>query len=171
MFFGMGQAPYMPQVCRDFLILAALAVISLHRAQAQSIITPVTQPTESGIETLVTPYLWLPWTSVDVRPSNRRIPNASTEIDPGQLISHLTWVPFMGTVEFRDGQFGLAIDYLHAPLKSGVTTRNILFNGATAGLVIDSGSAMVLYRPVAAPDQYLDIGAGVRAWGSPARLT
>jgi hypothetical protein len=30
---------------------------------------------------------------------------------------------------------------------------------------VDTGSAMFLYRPIAQPDQYLDVGAGVRVWG------
>src|SRR3954453_5225239 len=55
----------------------------------------------SGIEILATPYLWLPWTSAHIRPSNTRLPSASSTIDPGKLISHLTWVPFMGQAEIR----------------------------------------------------------------------
>ncbi len=75
----------------------------------------------------------LPWTAVRVTPSNRRIPGASDTIDPGKLVSHLTWVPFMGAVEFRSEPYSLMLDYLHAPLKSGVATHNILFNGAQTG--------------------------------------
>jgi len=71
----------------------------------------------------------------------------------------------MGAAEFRDGPFGLALDYLHVPVKAGVNTRGILFSGATTGLTEDIGTAMFLYRPMERPDQYVDIGVGVRAWG------
>ena len=116
-------------------------------------------------EMLAKPYLWIPWTSVGVRPSNTRIPSASGTIDPGQFIGHLSWAPFMGAVEFRNGPFGVAFDYLHAPVRAGLSTRNIVFGGATAGAVIDTGTAMFLYRPIATPDQYVDVGLGVRVWG------
>jgi hypothetical protein len=122
-------------------------------------------------QTQITPYLWLPWTSTDIHPSNTRIPSASGTVDPGQLISHLTWVPFMGEVEFRNGPFGIVLDYLHAPLKAGVTTRNILFSGGGAGLGLDTGTSMFLYRAVTGPDQYLDVGIGVRAWGIEGGIT
>src|SRR5262249_35658377 len=111
------------------------------------------------------PYLWLPWTSIGVRPANTRIPNASTTIDPGGLVTHLTWVPFMGAAEFRYGEFGLLADFIHAPAKAGITTRNILFSGGGRNPVLDAGTAMFLYRAVELPDQFLDAGVGVRAWG------
>ena len=139
----------------------------VHQAVAQQATPPTALPPvpATAFEVLATPYLWLPWTSVSVRPANTRISSTSSDIDPGQLVSHLTWAPFMGNVEFRDGPFGLDIDYLHAPLKSGVSTRNVLFHGATSGLVMDTGSAILLYRAIAQPDQDLDVGAGVSAWG------
>ena len=118
-----------------------------------------------NMRVLATPYFWIPWTDAGVRPGNTQIPSASTNIDPGQLISHLTWVPFMGEVEFRSGPYGVLVDYIHAPLKAGVSTRNVLFNGGTGGVTINSGTAMFLYRVFAQPDQYVDIGAGIRAWG------
>jgi hypothetical protein len=123
------------------------------------------------VEILTTPYFWMPWTNVGITPSNTRIPSASGTVDFGQLFTHLTWVPFMGEVEFRDGSFGVITDYLHAPLRSGIDTRNILFSGSTGGLVIDTGTAMFLYRPFAQPDQYLDVGMGVRAWGLSGGIT
>lgn len=119
----------------------------------------------SGVELLATPYLWVPWTSSNIRPSNTRIPSASSTIDPGKLISHLTWVPFMGQVEIRNGRFGFVGDFIHAPVKSGISTRNILFGGGTGKVTIDTGSGVFLYRPIASPDQYIDIGVGFRVWG------
>lgn len=144
-----------------------LLTIAWHPALAQQpsgqpLPPPIALP---SIQVLATPYLWLPWTSVGARPADTRLSSKSTTIDPVQLVSHLTWVPFMGEAEFRAGPYGLLVDYLHAPLKAGVSTRNILFNGANAGVTIDTGTAMFFYRAIASPDQHLDVGAGVRAWG------
>ena len=142
----------------DILLVAALSGTGFHEGRAQQVNPPPVGP----IEVLATPYLWLPWVSVGVRPSDTRIPSVSDTIGAGDVISHLTWVPFMGQAEFRNGAYGIVADYFHAPLKAGISTRRILFDG---GLTIDMGTAMFLYRPLATPDQYLDIGAGVRAWG------
>lgn len=122
-------------------------------------------PEQQNLEILPTLYLWFPWTTTDVRPFNARIPSTSSTIGPGSLISHLTWVPFMGAVEVRSGSFGLITDYLHAPVKAGISTRNIIFTGANAGQTLDSGTVIAVYRAIALPDQYADVGIGVRAWG------
>jgi hypothetical protein len=143
------------------LLAATLSGTGFHEARAQQ----VGPPPAGQIEVLATPYLWLPWTSVGVRPSDTRISSVSDTIGAGDLISHLTWVPFMGQVEFRNGPFGLLADYIHAPLQAGISTRNILFTGGAGGLTINTGTAMFLYRPLALPDQYVDVGAGFRAWG------
>ena len=81
------------------------------------------------------------------------------------MIDHLTWVPFMGQAEFRSGPYGVVFDYIHAPLKSGISTRNILFGGGTGDFTLNTGSAVFLYRVLALPDQNADIGLGFRAWG------
>jgi hypothetical protein len=148
----------------------------LPAATTQLAQAPAAQPAPSPasfaeVEVLTTPYFWMPWTSVGVTPSNTRIPSASGTVDFGQLFTHLTWVPFMGEVEFRDDSFGVITDYLHAPLRAGIDTHNILFSGATGGLGIDTGTAMFLYRPFASPDQYIDVGMGVRAWGLSGGIT
>jgi hypothetical protein len=117
------------------------------------------------LEFSATPYFWLSWTATHIRPANTSIASASETVDPGTLISHLTWVPFMGAAEIRDGPYGVALDYIHAPIKGGFNTANILFSGGTGGLTIDTGTVMFLYRPILQPDQYVDVGAGVRVWG------
>jgi hypothetical protein len=71
----------------------------------------------------------------------------------------------MGAAEFRSGPFGLAIDYVHAPVKSGIGTRKILFGSAQDQLELDIGTAMFLYRTTVSPAEYVDLGVGVRAWG------
>src|SRR5262249_51580366 len=77
----------------------------------------------------------------------------------------LTWVPFMGSAEVRQGAFGLLLDYIHAPVKGGISTREILYTGASAGLGLDVGSLLLLYRVFAQSGAWLDVGLGVRAWG------
>ncbi|HSZ53596.1 MAG TPA: hypothetical protein VK801_18660 [Caulobacteraceae bacterium] len=117
------------------------------------------------MELLVTPYLWLPWTSVGVRPVNTNLPGRSVTIGPGDLITHLNWVPFMGEAELRMGPFALVTDYMHAPVTSGITTRGILFGSGRSGASLNIGTGLILYRIVSTPNQYLDVGAGARAWG------
>jgi hypothetical protein len=149
-------------ILRYLVIATVLVCGGLQEARAQS-----SQPTSSwqGIDILLTPYLWIPWSSVDVSPFDSRIPSASGTVGAGKLISHLTWVPFTGAAEARHDQYGLLIDYMHVPLKAGIDTRGILFGSGTAGSTLNVGTAMGLYRPISRPDQYLDLGLGVRAWG------
>ena len=71
----------------------------------------------------------------------------------------------MGAAEFRDGPYGLMLDYIHAPVKAGFNTANIVFSGGTGGVTIDTGTAIFMYRPITQPDQYIDVGMGVRGWG------
>jgi hypothetical protein len=140
-------------------------------AQADTVQVAASPPGQApsfwqGIDIAVTPYIWFPWISAGVHPYDARIQSRSETIGPGDLYSHLTWVPFMGAAEFRYGDFGLITDYIHAPLKAGIgTRRDILFGGATTNLTLDTGTAMFLYRPFARPNQHLDVGMGVRAWG------
>jgi hypothetical protein len=117
------------------------------------------------LEILVTPYLWLPWTSVGVRPVSPNLAGRSVTIGPGDLITHLDWVPFMGEAEIRMGPWALVTDYIHAPVTSGISTRGILFGSGRSGVSTNTGTAMILYRIVSTPTQYLDVGAGARAWG------
>lgn len=123
---------------------------------------------DSEIEVLLTPYLWTPWTSVDVHPSVAALPglpSVSRTVDPGRLISHVTWIPFMGAAEFRSGSYGVILDYIHLPLTGTIDTHGILFGAGRAGLTEDTGTALLAYRAFSGAGQYLDIAAGVRAWG------
>jgi hypothetical protein len=155
---------FLPTALAALVFALAGAAIGDRQASAQAAGAqpPGVQPIWEG---LITPYLWVPWTAVGVNPANTRIPSSSGTIDPSQLFGHLSWVPFMGEVEFRNGPVGVLLDYLHAPLGVGFGTRNILFGGGTAGINIDTGTAMFLYRPIAQPNQYVDVGMGVRVWG------
>jgi hypothetical protein len=146
------------------LIFAFFAVGGFHQARAQLAGAPSAQTsvTWGGVEVLAQPYLWLPWTNVSAQTARA---SASDTIGAGDLISHLTWVPFMGAAEFRNGAWGLMADYIHAPIKSGIGTRKILFGSDQGQLTLDTGTAILFYRTVVSPDQYVDLGVGVRAWG------
>ena len=157
--------PILPWFCRALLIIA-FALIGLadaHAQQSDSQAAPAT--ILPGIEVSATPYLWLPWISAGIRPADTRLPSTSNTIGAGDVIDHLTWVPFMGQAEFRSGPYGVVFDYIHAPLKSGISTRDILFGGGTGNFTMNTGSAVFLYRALALPGQNADIGLGFRAWG------
>lgn len=159
-------------------VAATLILVAGPAAHAQQAIGPPAQPAllppaplGSNVEVSATPYLWFPWVSLRIRPSDTRIPTASETIGPGTLYDQLTWLPFMGTAEFRTGPYGLVLDYMHVPLRAGIGTRDILFSGATSGLTMDIGTALLLYRPLVDPIQYVDVGLGVRAWGLAGDIT
>jgi hypothetical protein len=155
--------------CGAFLAFAlAIAGAAGARAQQPAYPAPAAPQPETllpGIEVLATPHLWFPWISAGLRPADTRLPSPSSTIGPGSVYSHFTWVPFMGQAEFRSGPFGVVTDFMHAPLKSGISTRDILFGGGTGNFTMNTGSAVFLYRALTLPDQYADIGLGFRAWG------
>src|SRR3954447_11237348 len=128
------------------LLVLAVVLMGLAEARAQQ---PADQPPPappatllSGIEVLPTTYLWFPWTAVGIRPSDTRLPSPSNTIGPDKLYSHLTWIPFMGQAEFRNDQFGVVTDFIHAPLKSGISTRDILYGSGPGDFTFNPGSAV-----------------------------
>jgi hypothetical protein len=145
-------------------MVVLLSTAGPDKAHAQMASAPPGQlaTTWGPIEVIANPYLWTPWTTVDAQTARA---SASTTIGPGDLISHLTWVPFMGAAELRSGPFGLAVDYVHAPIKSGISTREILFGSSQGQVGLDIGTVMFLYRTAVSPTDYVDLGIGVRVWG------
>ena len=121
-----------------------------------------------GLQIFATPYLWL--ASVDARILTP-IPRAPSVGADFFVLSHLDAVPFLGSIEIRDGPIGLLGDALHVPIGTGITTPRDLFSGGHAGLIADQGTALLLYRPFEQPTQYADLGIGFRAWGFSANLT
>ena len=120
---------------------------------------------QSGLQILVTPYFWAPHIKSTTKTPLPQLPTVTQDIDFEHLFTHLSWVPFFGSVEVRDGPFGALVDYMHVPVRSGISTRNVFFSGGSAGLVLDTATLDFLYRPIAQPQQYLDAGVGVRPWG------
>ncbi len=120
---------------------------------------------QSRLQFLVTPYFWASGVNTTINTPNPNVPNLNETVDFNKIFNHLAWVPFMGAAELRYGPFGGLVDFIHVPLRVPVTTRNVLFSSGTGTLSMNIGTATFLYRAIATPNQSLDAGVGVRAWG------
>jgi hypothetical protein len=152
----------MPKICK--LILAVFASIvgivsGLRAASAQE------TPSLGHPEFFVTPYLWLAGVYATTQTPLDRIPSVNSSVGPFEMLGHLEGAPFMGSAEIRDGPIGLLGDFLHVPVSTKITTRNVLFQGGNAALATNTGTALVVYRVLSAPNQFADFGGGFRAWG------
>jgi len=161
------------QESRNF-VLAALASFAItlaaigcgpHRAFAQDATLP------DGVQILFTPYFWLAGIHSTILTPLERAPEVNSDVGAFQLLGHLSAVPFLGSVEIRDGPLGLLGDAIHLPVGTDITTRNVFFNGGNAALVADTGTALALYRAFDHPGQYADFGVGFRAWGFSANVS
>ena len=123
-----------------------------------------------GMETSVTPYLW--GAGVDAK-IKTPLPNASEVTSSrsfSDTVGHLEGLPFMGSFELRQGALGFVGDLIHLPVGANITTRNFFYNGGNADLTATTGTALFLYRPLADPVQFVDVGVGVRVWSFSADL-
>jgi hypothetical protein len=125
----------------------------------------------SGLQVSVTPYLWLSSVHTTINTPLERAPTVDSNIGAFQLLGHLQSVPFIGSAEFRDGPFSLLGDIIHLPVGTNITTRNIFFNGGSAALTANIGTAVFLYHAIEQPVQSLDGGVGFRAWGVSSGVT
>jgi hypothetical protein len=145
---------------------------------AMTLIGPGTQPAAAqdatlpgGVEILFTPYLWLANVNSTILTPINRVPQVNSDVGAFQLLGHLNAIPFLGTIEIHDGPLSLLGGAIHLPVDTNITTRNVLFNGGNAALVVDAGTATLLYRLLEQPGQYADLGLGFRAWGFSTNLT
>lgn len=122
-------------------------------------------------EFFITPYLWLAGVYATTQTGLDRIPTVNSNVGPFQVLGHLDGAPFMGSVEIRDGPIGILGDFLHVPVNTNIATRNVFFQGGTAALATNTGTALVLDRVFAAPEQFADFGVGFRAWGFSSRVS
>jgi hypothetical protein len=143
----------------------ALAGAGTQPAGAQDTTLP------GGVEILFTPYLWLANVNSTILTPIDRVPQVDSDVGAFQLLGHLNAIPFLGTIEIHDGPLSLLGGAIHLPVGTDITTRNVLFNGGNAGLVIDAGTATLLYRVLDIPGQFADFGVGFRAWGFSANLS
>jgi hypothetical protein len=157
----------MQQTCK--LILAACASIAgiisaLQLASAQEA-TGFGQP-----QFFVTPYIPLFGVYAKTTTGLARAPEVNSSVGPFELLGHLDGVPMIGSAEIRDGPISLLGDVLHVPVETSITTRNVFYQGGQAALIANTGTALLLYRVLAAPNQFADFGGGFRAWGFSARV-
>jgi hypothetical protein len=151
-------------LARLVVVVAAIGA-GPHPACAQDMAGP------GGMQIFVTPYLWLAGINSAIKTPLPRAPEVNSDVSAIDLLSHLSAVPFMGSAEIRDGPLGLLGDVLHVPVSTNITTRNVFFQGGKAALTTNTGTALLLYRILAAPTQYADLGGGFRAWGFSSNLT
>jgi hypothetical protein len=127
--------------------------------------------TASGYQFFLTPYLWMPSIHATTKTPLAREPQVDSNVSFIDLLSHLDGAPFMGSGEVRYGQLGFLVGYLHLPVSTEITTRDILFHGGNAELKANAGSGIALYRVIEDLAQSADAGLGFRAWGFSANLT
>lgn len=125
----------------------------------------------SGLQVIVTPLLALTNVNTSINTPLARAPVVNTSVGVGQLLSHLDGVPLMGAIELRDGPFSLLGEVLHVPVSANITTRNVFFNGGSASLTTNIGTAALLYHFLDEPLQSIDAGIGFRTWGVSSELT
>jgi hypothetical protein len=113
----------------------------------------------------VTPYLWLAGVHATTLTPLAREAEVNSEVSVFQMLSHLDGVPFMGSVEIRQGPLGLLGDALHLPVGTDITTRDIFFQGGKATMRATTGTGVILYRALKDPVQFADAGLGFRTWG------
>ena len=146
-------------------VLAALAVALAGIGAAPSPVAAQDASGLGGVRFFVTPYLWLAGINSTIETPLPRAPTVNSDVSAIDLLSHLSAVPFMGSLEIRDGPLGLLGDALHVPVSADITTRNVFFQGGKAALITNTGTALLLYRALDIPGQYADLGGGFRAWG------
>lgn len=160
------QGPRLVRSAPSRLALAiAVVIAAAHAGRAQN------ASAQSGPQILITPYLWLAGINSAIKTPLPRAPEVNSDVSALQLLGHLNGVPFMGSAEIRDGPFSLFGDVLHVPVGTSISTRNIFYQGGSAALTANMGTALLLYHALDQPAQELDAGVGFRSWGFSSQLT
>jgi hypothetical protein len=90
----------------------ALAGTGTRPARAQETTLP------GGAQILFTPYLWLAGAHSTILTPLERAPEVNSDVGAFQLLGHLSAVPFLGSVEIRDGPIGLFGGAIHLPVAA-----------------------------------------------------
>ena len=93
------------------------------------------------------------------------MPEVNSNVSSIDRLSHLDGVPAMGSVEVRYGRLGFLGDVIHLPVSTDITTRDIHVSGRQCQDEGEYGHRDGLYREFEDPVQFVDAGAGFRAWG------
>jgi hypothetical protein len=120
----------------------------------------------SGLQVIAYPYLWLAGLNMAIDTPLARAPQVNISAGAGEILSNISYMPFMGAAELRYGPFGVLADGLHIPIVVPITTRNIFFRGGSSADVLDVATGDALYRLIDQPGQTVDAGFGFRFWGA-----
>lgn len=123
-----------------------------------------------GMESSVTPYLWGAGSDAKIKTPLPNAGEVTSSRSFSDAVGKLEGLPFMGSFELRQGALGFVGDLIHLPVGTNITTRNFFYNGGSADLTATTGTALFLYRPLADPVQFVDVGIGVRVWSFSADL-
>ena len=114
---GEGERP------QRWLLLASLVAFTLVAAGVrpagaqQTTVLPgaMAEPTmlPGGVQFIATPYLWAAGIHMTVDTPIPRASSVNVDLSPLQVLGDLNAVPFMGSIEIRDGPLGLLGDALH----------------------------------------------------------
>jgi hypothetical protein len=120
----------------------------------------------SELQVIAYPYLWLAGLNMAIETPLARAPQLNISAGAGEILSNISYMPFMGATELRYGPFGLLADGLHVPLVVPVTTRGVLFSSGSSAVVLNVATGDALYRVLDQPGQTVDAGLGFRFWGA-----
>ncbi len=107
----------------------------------------------------VTPYIWLPSMSGDLRVETGDPP---ANVDTSFL--DLLDFAFLIAGEARKGRWGILGEFNYLVLSDSASTDGIIYLGAEARLDGTMGSLLAAYRAYAKAGASLDVLAGARAW-------
>jgi hypothetical protein len=151
---------------RTLALWASIAAVAsgLNAAAAEEASAP------GGYQFFVTPYLWLASVHATTLTPLAREPEVNSNVSTIDLLSHLDGAPFMGSFEVRYGSLGFLTDAIHLPVRTNITTHDVLYQGGTAELHANTGTGIALWRVLEDPVQFADAGLGFRAWGFSSRV-
>jgi hypothetical protein len=147
------------------VVVIALVVLDGYPAFAQQ------AGGDPGWQVLVNPYLWIPGVSAKVQTPLPQRSEVGTNVSFDQLVGKLNGIPFEGSAELRYGPFGLLGDFIHLPVAANIPTRDVFFQGGKAAQTTSTGTVVLFYRGLDSPEQFIDLGVGVRPWGFSSNMT
>jgi hypothetical protein len=109
----------------------------------------------------LTPYFWAAGLKGDVK-LGPNAPLTKIDLDFIKILDHLRFA-FMGTMEARNGRFGIVTDTIYLSLKASATGPAGFVNAQLADKTF-IGTFVGAYRAIDQGTWWLDLEAGGRAW-------
>jgi hypothetical protein len=123
------------------------------------------------VQISLTPYLWIAGVSGTLGTGAGSNPDARVDADFGDVLSNLNAIPLMVAGEIRQGRFGLMADIMAISVEADADTPGPVFSGGEARLRGIVGSALATWRVAETERAALDLGLGLRAFGTSTRFT